>query len=117
MMNQSADRFVANTKTKVCGGNEQQRYITEDMNQQQHHAYAAHTYMGRWVVAEAYSGIGDEGNALEPASVWEAHEVQVLYLTAEAPVLTNRIHLRHQKHAGLDGSNKPTTLLLCDLLE
>ena len=43
----------------------------------------------------AHSDISDEGNALEPASVWEAHHIQILYLPTEAPILTNGIHLQN----------------------
>ena len=39
---------------------------------------------------------GDEGNALEPASVREAHHIQILNLTTIAPVLADCIHLAHK---------------------
>ena len=42
---------------------------------------------------EAHSSVGDESNALESASVREAHHIQVLNLATEAPVLANCIHL------------------------
>ncbi len=44
----------------------------------------------------SYSCVGDESNALESASVRKSHDIQVLYFTTEAPILTNGIHLRHR---------------------
>ena len=44
----------------------------------------------------SYGCVGDESNALKSAGVRKPHDIQVLYFTTEAPILTNGIHLRHR---------------------